>query len=237
MPKEFAQEEETMLLENSNSRWHDNRGSPIILKFMNDFNTNQIYNAEISAGSLMLRESRQVARLLLEGADDMVWHRAIYVDNILQKKVPATAKRMIRLIRNRLEPMSPELWKMIVKGTSEIAMQALLAAAIKHSRLLGDFLQDVIKEHYRIFNKQLSHQDWKKFLATCELRDSVVSTWSEKTRAKLGQVVFRIVAEARYLDSTRSLKLTPVTLTPEVRSYLLKHEETYILKCMDVAHE
>jgi hypothetical protein len=37
-------------------------------------------------------------------------------------------------------------------------------AAIKHSRLLGDFLNDVVKEQYRVFSKQLSVQDWKKFL-------------------------------------------------------------------------
>jgi hypothetical protein len=196
------------------------------------------YNAEISAGSLMLRESREIAKLLLKGADDSAWHQSICNDNVLQKKVPATARRMTRLIRNRLEPMNPDLWKLIINGTAETAMQSLLVAAIHHSRLLGDFLNNVVKEKYRVFDKQLTVQDWKKFLYTCELRDSVVTEWSEKTRAKLGQVIFRILAEAKYLDSTRSLKLTPVTLTPEVKSYLLKHEEKkYILRCMDVAHE
>jgi hypothetical protein len=129
------------------------------------------------------------------------------------------------------------LWKLIINGSAETSSQALLVAAIHHSRLLGDFLNDVVKEKYRIFDKQLTVQDWKKFLSTCELRDSVITQWSEKTKAKLGQVIFRILAEARYLDSTRSLKLTPVSLTPEVRSYLLEHKEKYILKCMDVAHE
>ena len=185
----------------------------------------------------MLRESRQVAKLLLANADDQAWHQAIYEDNVLQKKVPATARRMVRLIRNRLEPMAPDLWKMVLNGSSETTLQALLVAAIKHSRLLGDFLNDVVKEQYRVFSKQLSVQDWKKFLYTCELRDSVVSTWSEKTKAKLGQVIFRILAEARYLDSTRSLKLTPVHLTPEIRNYLVTHKETYLLECMDVEHE
>lgn len=204
---------------------------------MKNLKSNPIYNAEISAGSLMLRESRKVAKLLLAGADEKTWHQAIYVDNILQKKVPATAKRMTRLIRNRLEPMSPDLWKLIVNGSAETSLQSLLASAIHHSRLLGDFLNDVVKEKYRIFDKQLTVQDWKIFLYTCELRNSVVSTWSEKTKAKLGQVIFRILAEARYLDSTRSLKLTPITLTPEICKYLVAHKETYILKCMDVTHE
>jgi len=181
-----------------------------------------IYNAEISAGSLMLRESRKIARLLLNKVDDNTWHQAICIDNILQKKVPATARRMSRLIRNRLELMTPDLWNMVIDGTSEIAMQSLLAAAIKHSHLLGDFLIVVVKEHYKVFNKDLSTKDWINFLKVCEQKDSAVSSWSESTHAKLGQVIFRILAEAKYLDSTRSLKLVPVSLTPEVLGYLQK---------------
>ena len=142
---------------------------------MKNLKSHPIYNAEISAGSLMFSESRKVAKLLLAGADDQDWHKAIYIDNVLQKKVPATARRMLRLIRNRLEPMSPELLEMVVRGTSETAMQALLVAAIRHSRLLGDFLNDVVKEKYRIFDKQLTVQDWKKFIYTCKLRDSMVT--------------------------------------------------------------
>ena len=65
----------------------------------------------------------------------------------------------------------------------------------------------------------------------------MVSTCSEKNEAKLGQVVFRILAEARYLNSTRSLKITPVHLTPEIRNYLVAHKETYLLECMDVGNE
>jgi len=195
------------------------------------------YNAEISAGSLMLRESREIAKLLIKGTDDTAWHQAICIDNVLQKKVPATARRMTRLIRNRLELMTPDLWRLVIDGSSEIAMQSLLSAAIKHSRLLGDFLILVVKEHYKVFNKTLSVRDWVNFLKACEQKDPAVSTWSETTTAKLGQVIFRILAEAKYVDSTRSLKITPVSLTPEVKEYLVKNKEYYIIKCMDISHE
>jgi hypothetical protein len=196
-----------------------------------------LYNAEISAGSLMLRESRKIAKLLLAGADEEAWNKALYIDNILQKKIRATARRMARLIRNRLDLMTPDLWKMIIGGSSEVAIQALLAAAIKHSHLLGDFLNDVIKEYYKVFNQQLSIRDWNNFLVACEHRDPAVATWSQSTRAKLGQVVFRILAEAKYLDSTRSMKLMPVVLAPEIQEYLKENQESYVLRCMDVSHE
>ncbi|MFZ4440397.1 MAG: DUF1819 family protein [Syntrophales bacterium] len=174
------------------------------------------HNAEISAGSPMLRESRKIAGLLLDKPDDSAWRQAFFVDNILQKKAPVTARRMAKLVRNRLELATPELWRMVVDGNSEIATQSLMAATIKHSRLLGDFLNEVVKDHYKVFNRQLVVADWRKFLVLCSQRDAAVAAWSESTKAKLGQVVFRILAEAKYVDSTRSLKLAPVSLASEI---------------------
>jgi len=197
----------------------------------------QPYNAEITAGSLLLKESRVIAQLLLQGADVKAWYQAIAVDNLLQKTSPATARRMATLIRKRLELMQRELWEMVANGTTEVASQAMLAAAIKHSRLLGDFMLQVLRRHYREFNSQLLTREWEAYLVECAHIDPAVASWSAITRKKMGQVVYRILSEAGYLDGTRSLKLQPVLIAPEVSKFLYAHKEDYILKCMDIAHE
>ncbi len=197
----------------------------------------QLYNAEITAGSLLLKESRTIAHLLLQDADEAAWHRAVTVDNVLQKTSPASAKRMSSLIRKRLELVPRELWSMIANGTTEVAIQSLLAAAIKHSHLLGDFMLQVLQRHYREFNVQLLAREWDSFLIECAHIDPAVASWSQSTRKKVGQVVYRILSEAGYLDNTRSLKLQPVLIAPKVSKFLYSHDEKYILKCMEIAHE
>jgi hypothetical protein len=194
-----------------------------------------LYNAQISAGSLLLKESREIARLMLKDPDEKDWYQAIFVKNILQKKSTATAKRMTRLIRNRLEAMPGNFLKLVVNGSTDVINQALLAAAIKHSRLLRSFIEQVVKDHFITFNNQLSLKDWEKFLNECEQIDSSVGNWSESTKKKLGQVIFRILAEAKYLDSTRSMKILPVQMFPEVRRYLEQTQQTYILQVMEIA--
>ncbi|HDH04527.1 MAG TPA: DUF1819 family protein [Nitrospirae bacterium] len=196
--------------------------------------TKRIYNAEISAGSLMLNESRMIAKLLLKNPDEDAWHKAIIVDNVLQKKAPSSAKRQARLIRNRLELMTMDLLRLVVDGNREVAMQALFAAAIKRSRLLGDFIDEVIRGHIKTFNTQLTLRDWKNYFSDCEQRDDSLKGLSDSTKKKLGQVVFRILAEAKYIDSTRSLNLTPAQVAPEVYSVLANAGEDYVLKCMEV---
>ena len=160
--------------------------------------------------------------------------KALFHENILQKQNPATIKRQARLIRQRLQLMKPALWQMIAEGSKEVATQALLASAIKHSLLLGDFMYQVVKEQWITFERQLSPLHWNRFMDMCRQVDPHVLEWSDSTVAKLRQVIFRILAESGYIDNTRSLKLQHVSIVPEVRNYLLANSEDYVIRCMEV---
>lgn len=194
-----------------------------------------IYNAEISAGSLMLPESRRIARLMAENPSEEKWAHALKADNLLQKKSPATARRQARLIRNRLETLNPEAWNLVADGDQEVAIQILLAASIKHSRLLGDFLQNIYAQQLRRLEHALTHHHWEGFLTECIHRDAQVAEWADSTKEKLFQVIIRILAEAKYLDSTRKMNMTPPMLHPAVVSYLKHHQESDVLRTMEQA--
>lgn len=191
-----------------------------------------LYNTEMAAGSLLVNESRKVAELILQGATEADWRRFIHIDNVLQKRSPSSARRQTRLLRNRLEHVPHDLLQLVVSGSNEAVVQALLAAAIKHSRLLGEFMDRVMREHLRNFEPCLSTSDWGKFLAECEQRGPEIGLWAESTKKKLGQVTLRVLTEAKYLDNPRNMRITPVSLLPEVRRCLEQHGETYPLHCM-----
>lgn len=191
------------------------------------------YNAEISAGSLMRLESKRIAALLLTDPDDCAWRNAIETENILQKNTPATARRQASLIRRRLTTLNPQALKMIVERESEVTIQLLLAGAVKHSQLLGDFMLRVYADRQRRLEHALALIDWQDFLSECTHHDAAVAGWTDATKAKLFQVIVRILAEAKYLESARSMKLTPPFLHPDVRRYLSAHNETYVLDCLE----
>ena len=192
------------------------------------------YQADLSAGSLMLPESRVIARLLVRGVDAAGWEQAIRADNLLQKSSPATAIRQARLIRFRLESLDSSLWPLIAEGDKEIAIQALFAAALKHSALLYDFLREVVADHARRLETKISPMAWERFLEDCCARDPGVALWSTSTRNKLLQVIIRILAEARYLETTRSLRLLPPHLNPVVISALKAISENRLLQTMEL---
>jgi hypothetical protein len=194
-----------------------------------------VYNAEIAAGSLMLPESRRIAGLLLTGPSREQWFAALKLNNLLQKKTPATARRQAQLIRKRLETVEDEGWKLIATGSHEVVTQLLFAAAIKHSRIFADFLLDVYAGKLSRLEQNLSPaKDWDAFLAECLQRDPELANLSASTKAKVLQVILRVLAEGRYVDSTKTLRLTPPHLHPDVVSYLKRHDETSVLAIMDM---
>lgn len=193
------------------------------------------YKADITAGALKVPESRIIADLLLRGVDEEDWKDAVLKQNVLQARNPATATRLARLIRGRLEMMDAELWKLVRDGTSTVASHAVLAAAIKHSLLLGDFLDLVVREQYRLFSPALSNKLWEDYLDDCRGRDPEMPQWHESTRRRLRSSVLQTLAQAGFLESTKTLKLQPVHIAPQVLRYLQERAEDYVLRCIQVA--
>lgn len=191
-----------------------------------------MFNAEISAGSLLLPESRRLARLLRTKPTPEAWDAALYQDNLLQKK-PATAKRQATLIRKRLETLDAQAWHLIADGDAETASQLLLAGAIRHSSLLGEFLRTVYGPALQRLDAQLTPVVWESFLTDCAQQDPAVGQWAASTRTKLYQVVMRILAETKYLASTRQPLLTPPMLHPVVKQQLIRLGAQDTLNVMD----
>ncbi|OYD85311.1 DUF1819 family protein [Azospirillum brasilense] len=194
-----------------------------------------LYKADIAGGSLKVPESRVIAGLLLDGADDSEWRDAIEVQNVLQKRSPGTAKRQALLVRSRLATMGPELWELVRDGSNVVATHAVFACAIKHSRLLGDFLDLVVREQFRLFRPDLPRKRWNDFIDQCRNRDPFLPEWQESTSNKLADSIYRILAEVGYLTDTKNYRIQPVRISAEVLAYLREHEEQYVLRCIQVS--
>ena len=194
-----------------------------------------MYSAAITAGSLKVGESRILAGLLLRGLSPTEWRAAVTDENVLQARNPATAIRVARLIRQRLELMTPEHWRLVVDGDAAVATHALFAAAIKHSHLLGDFLDLVVREQLRVFAAELPKSLFDEYLRDCRGRDPKMPEWNESTRRKLQTTIYHILVQAGLLIGTGTPRLQPVHVAAPVLTYLQQHNEVYVLRCIQVA--
>jgi hypothetical protein len=192
------------------------------------------YQANLTGGSLKVAESRIVAGLLLQGGDPKGWRKAIQTDNLLKARTPGTAKRLGRLIRDRLSPMPPEILQMIRDSAGDVATHAVLAAAIRHSPLLGDFMDLTLRDQYRRFSKCLTNKVWEDYLEECRGRDPEMPQWSDSTVRRLRSSVFQILAQAGFVQDTRSMALLRPHIADQVIACLKLNREDYVLRCITV---
>ncbi|QDV37584.1 DUF1819 family protein [Tautonia plasticadhaerens] len=193
------------------------------------------YRANLTAGGIKLRESRVIADLLLRGVDAAGWRAAIVEDNALQARSPASARRLTTLIRGRLATMGPGLWGLVRDGSATVATHAVLAAAVKQCPLLADFLDLAVREQYRLYRDVLTYGVWDDYLEGCRERDPEMPEWHDSTRHRLRSSVYQALAQAGYIESTRTRRLRAAYPSGEVTRYLEDHDERHVLRCIRVA--
>ncbi|EGX6956815.1 DUF1819 family protein [Aeromonas hydrophila] len=181
--------------------------------------TAKAYLGDIIGGSIMLRESRVVADLLLKRPDEVSWNDAIVNENALQKASVHSAKRMASTLRKRLEPMGPDFWTALLQASDELAKQMLLLATIRQSPVLGDFMATVVADARRMYRESLRGDDWYDFMLSRQRVVDGLDQFSESSIQKIGNNIFKILADVGYLESGRSRKLQNIYLLPEVRGW------------------
>jgi hypothetical protein len=192
------------------------------------------YNSDLNGGSLMVRESRVIADLLLRNATADEWQQKIQIDNVLQKRSPATAKRNAQAIRKRLELLEPEFWRAIRDGDDELATQVAFVAVLERNLLLVEFIEQVVKDMYAVQAEKIELYHWMDFLEDCGNKDQKIFDWQESTKKKMAQVIYRMLAEAGYLESTKKRKLQTVIVRPEIKSMLENTFKQRLMACMDL---
>ena len=193
------------------------------------------YDSDLVGGSLMVRESRVIADLLLQGATAEQWHAAIQQQNLLQKRSPASAKRIAQSIRKRLERLDTSFWRALRDGDDELATQVAFCAALERNLLLVEFIETILKDAFVTRAGVLESYHWAEFLEDRSHRDLALDSWTENSKKKMGQVVFRMLAEVGLLRSTRSMKLQHLLVRPEIKVLLEDSYRQRIKACLEVS--
>ena len=75
---------------------------------------------------------------------------------------------------------------------------------------------------------------WEDYLDGSRERDTEMPQWHDSTRKRLRSSVFQTLAQAGYIDGTRTLRLQTVHIAQPVLKSLEAHDEEYVLRCLQV---
>ena len=180
---------------------------------------NSPYSAAITREQFLFHEMRTTAKLIETGLEKEEIVNKIISENLFQYPTEKSLRQMSLACIRRLEALSDRvLIAAIANEPSDVAKQICLYAMMKQYRLVWDFMLTVIGEKYRNLDSSFSKADLNIFFMRLAEQDDWVAAWSDKTVAKLRQVLMKTLVENEYLDSTKSERLNHVLISPLLES-------------------
>lgn len=185
------------------------------------------YSGVLTREQFLFYETRTTAKLLDEGLSPTEIQEKIVQENLFQYPTEKSVRQMARTCIQRVQALDDaDLTHALASAPSEVSKQICLYAMMRQYRLMWDFMVTVIGEKYRSLDTSFSKTDVNAFLFRLQEQDDWVATWSDKTIAKLRQVLIKTLVETEYLDSPKSTQLNPVWLQPILENIIrTRHEE------------
>lgn len=191
------------------------------------------YVGDINGGSLMLNDSLILAEYLLQDPDKEQWKQLIVEENVLQRKSPHTALRAAATVRKRLAPLGHEFLNDILTLPERAYVQLLMVALLVQSPIMADFMRNVLAEARRVYKSNLEHEAWQDFIDDRCRSWPELNDYSDETYKKIGKNVIRALAEAGYLNSSRSKQIQAVYVEPETKNWLEKLNRIDLIEVME----
>ena len=174
-------------------------------------------------GALFHQESLKLASLYF---DVMNWAetRAIAVEkNLLQTRTTNSAKRITREICSRLKHLNGDELMIFQDGSSLEQTQMLWLAICRRYAFIYDFAVEVIREKFLTFQHDLLPSDYDAFFNAKAVWHEELEQITVSTRAKLKQVVFRMLREANFINAHGVI--SPVILSERVVKTIGTHNK------------
>ena len=188
------------------------------------------YKASLTRRQYLFHEMRTTARLVAAGLSDEKIVQTILAENLFQYPTEKSVRDLARICIQRLRGLDDSaLVQSIADAPSDVAKQICLYAMMKQSRLVRDFMVDVIGTKYRQQDLSFGKIDLNAFFFRLQEQDTTVATWSGSTVSKLKQVLTNVLIENGYLDSPKSTTLNPVLIDSSLLNSIEIHNDSAVL--------
>lgn len=180
------------------------------------------YKGSLTREQFMFREMRIVAQLYKQGMDTSEIVSSVIEENLFQYPTEREIKGKCRVALRRLGMIadSETLLNDLAEGEPSEARQAALVAMMCDSRLLADFMVEVIGEKYRQLDLTLTRKDVNLYFERIRERDAAVDGWSTSTVQRIKAVLMNVLRENSYLQGIGSEELLPVLVSEEFETAL-----------------
>ena len=163
----------------------------------------KIYTFSFTGASALIVETLVVAEELSRLQDWKATEASLVRHNLLNKVKAATFKREFQEIKKRLALLSSKQLEVLVQGDLEEAKAIVLLSLAKTYAIFRDFVIEVVRYKYLLFDRMLSESDYTRFYNTKSLEHPELEALSEATTKKVKQRMFTLLEQVGLISQTK----------------------------------
>jgi hypothetical protein len=173
------------------------------------------YSFSFTGASALITETLAIAEEYRRLRDWRAVESVLYENNTLSKVKQSTFKREFSEIKKRLSTLTDEQLAIMLDGTLDDAKAIILLALVKTYSFLYDFIVDVLRNKYLLFDTTLTDIDYFKFFNLKSLTRSELNELTEITTKKVKQVIFKILEQVGLVTNLKTGSLIRPFLSEE----------------------
>ncbi|WP_159471218.1 DUF1819 family protein [Dyadobacter sp. 3J3] len=188
------------------------------------------YSFSFTAASALIPETLVISEEYDRLRDWTLVRESVMNKNLLNKVKEATIKREFTEVKKRVMLLTDGQLSLLVNGSSDDVRAMILLGLVKTYHFLKDFIVEVVRNKYLVFDKPLHDIDYIKFFNSKVLFHSELENLTDSTKKKIKQVIFRILEEVYLFSNTK----IPVILKPALSNYAVQaivEDDPFLLNC------
>lgn len=172
---------------------------------------NNKYSFSFTGASALIAETLVIAEEYERLKDWKAVKESLIDNNLLNKVKQATFKREFSEIKKRLSLLTPEQLRLMVHGGLDDAKSMILLSLAKAYTFFKDFIVEVLRNKYLLFDRVLTETDYIKFFNSKSISHSELEAITEMTAKKVKQVVFKLLEQVGIITQAKNgLILKPI---------------------------
>lgn len=185
------------------------------------------YILSFTAASLRLNEMVKVAKAAYGNyATDL---KVVKESGVVFSSVKTrTSDREFREVRKRLEKLTPEQISIMINGDFISQKQIAFLAVCKRYGFIRDFAIEVIRDKVLVFDFKLNESDFNSFINSKILLHPELEAFSESTRKKAKQVMYRILEQAGIINNAVDKAILPQILQQDVINAIVRDDPAWL---------
>jgi len=174
------------------------------------------YIFSFTGASALIAETLVIAEEYIRLKDWKAVEKSLLDNNLLNKVKQATFKREFSEIKKRLSLLTQDQLQLMIQGSLDDAKAMILLSLVKAYSFLRDFIVEVIRNKYLLFDTVVSEIDYIKFVNTKSLSHNELNAITEVTAKKVKQVIFKLLEQVGIITQAKNGSILKPILNSKV---------------------